>query len=245
MTATLTILRYPKRFIPFALLSMMLFRFPLWFNKKVIFWKLMGTGKNGSFDKMPDWQQWGILLIHSSGFIVNSWESFDLRPKNLNKDLYGSFIANWIRLFKCEVWTIFLEPIEGHGSWDGKKVFGELAAKTDYEGKIAVLTRATIRLSCIKRFWSHTEAVSAQMAGAKGFVSSLGIGEIPWVKQATFSIWESKEDMIKFAYQVKEHTDVILKTRSEKWYSEEMFTRFKIIASIGTIRKINTLKGKL
>jgi hypothetical protein len=30
------------------------------------FLKLLGSGKNGFFDKSPDWQQWGILTVHDS-----------------------------------------------------------------------------------------------------------------------------------------------------------------------------------
>ena len=51
--------------------------------------------------------------------------------------------------------------------------------------------------------------------------------------------------MKSFAYQGKDHTEVIHKTRKEKWYSEDMFTRFKITGSTGTIKGINPLEGKL
>ena len=244
MTVTLTILNYRKRFIPFALLAMFFFRLPLWLNKKISFWKLLGSGKNATFDKNPDWQQWGILSVESSKLKVESWEHADPEGNLLYKELYGAFIAKWIRLFNCEVWTVFLEPIEGHGTWDGKRVFGELPAKTPYEGQIAVLTRATIRLSRLKHFWSNVAPVAGKMAGAKGLQASFGIGEMPWIKQATFSIWQDKEAMKQFAYEMKEHTEVIRKTRSEKWYSEDMFTRFKIIATMGTIRGTNPLEGK-
>ena len=234
MTANLTILRYRKRFIPFALLAMVLFRPSLWLNRKIGFWKLLGSGKNGSFDIRPDWQQWGILT-------VGAGEDGKLNQSCFHKELYGSFISGWIRLFRCESWTIFLEPIEGHGTWDGKKVFGELPAQTEYNGKIAVLTRATIRLSRLKDFWSNVSSVSDQMTNAKGLMTSLGIGEMPLIKQATFSIWENKAAMKAFAYQQKEHQDVIRKTRTEKWYSEDMFVRFRIIYSNGTIKGIDPL----
>ncbi len=244
MTVTLTILRYRKRFIPFALLAMFFFRFPLWLNKKIPFWKLLGSGKNGTFDKNPDWQQWGILSVQSSGLKVKSLEPVDPEGKLLYKELYGAFIANWIRLFDCEAWTVFLEPIEGHGTWDGKKVFGALPLKTDYEGQVAVLTRATIRLLRLKHFWSNVAPVAGKMASTKGLQASFGIGEMPWIKQATFSIWQNKEAMKNFAYEMKEHAEVIRKTRSQKWYTEDMFTRFRIIATTGTIRGINPLTGK-
>jgi hypothetical protein len=243
MTATLTIIRYRKRFVFFAVLAMAVFRFPLWFSKKIGFFKLMGSGKNGTFDKSPDWQQWAILSTPKVKF-----KSVQLKhyPKDiLIKKIYGGFISSWITLFNCETITYLLEPIEGHGLWDKQKVFGELPHKTDYEGQVAVLTRATIRLSKLKQFWKHVDGVASQMAGANGFVTSYGIGEIPLIKQATFSVWQSKEAMKDFAYQMKEHQEVIQKTRQEKWYSEDMFTRFKITGCVGTVNGVNPLKQKL
>jgi hypothetical protein len=80
------------------------------------------------------------------------------------------------------------------------------------------------------------------MTTAKGYVFSVGIGEVPWIKQATFSIWESAEDMKSFAYNMKEPREVVKKTRQEKWYSEDMFVRFKIISTHGTLKGIDPLK---
>ncbi len=178
----------------------------------------MGTGKNGTFDKRPDFNQWAIMAA--------------FKKENVNpniRNLYGKFISKWFTIFSCTIKNYLLEPIECHGSWDGKKPFGNLPAKSDYEGKIAVITRATIRLNKLKYFWQNVAPVANKMATAKGFITSYGIGEIPWIKQATFSIWESKEDMKNFAYGMKEHAEVITKTRKEKWYSEDMFTRFKVL----------------
>lgn len=221
MPTTLTIIQYKKRYIPFAFVAMMLFRIPLWLNKNISFFKLMGSGKNGTFDKTPDLQQWAILTVDRRQMIDDS--------QNLIKNLYGSFITKWIKLFHCNTYTYLLTAIEGHGMWDGKKVFGELPPNSNYEGKIAVLTRATIRLSKLNDFWKNVSNVASQMNTAKGFITSYGIGEVPWIKQATFSIWESKADMKNFAYGMQQHKNVIKKTRQEKWYSEDMFVRFSII----------------
>ncbi len=243
MTTTLTIIRYRKRFIFFAFLAMVFFRFPLWFNKRSHFFKLMGSGKNGSFDKTPDFQQWAILSVYNLNFKPVQLKNYPINI--LLQKLYGSFIKKWIGLFNCETITYLLESIECHGLWDGKKVFGELPHKSDYEGQIAVLTRATIRLTKLKQFWKHVDGAASHLKKAEGFITSYGIGEIPWIKQATFSIWQSKEAMKNFAYQNKEHQEVIQKTRQEKWYSEDMFVRFKITGCIGTVNGINPLKGKL
>ena len=63
MQTSLTILKYKSRYIPFAFLSMAIFHIPLFFNRKISFYKLMGTGKNGTFDKVPDFNQWAILCV--------------------------------------------------------------------------------------------------------------------------------------------------------------------------------------
>lgn len=240
MLVTLTIIRYPKKYIPFAVVAMALHRLPFWLNKNISFYKLLGCGKNGTFDKHPDWQQWGILAVQRS---VPKAGEFD--AATLINNLYGPFINKWVRFFNCETWTIFMEPIEGHGKWDGKEPFGTTAKQTTYDGTIAILTRATIRLTKLKAFWKNVAAVANEMAGAKGFVTSIGIGEIPYIKQATFSIWENKDAMKQFAYQMHQHTAIIRKTRNENWYSEDMFVRFKPLKTFGTIKGNDPLAGKL
>lgn len=239
MHVYLTIARYPKWLAWVGFLSMAIFHLTLSANKKISFYKLLGCGKNGTFSKMPDWRQWGILSVTD---IANEPKLAD--ESALTAGLYGHFIAAWWRFFKCTKWTVVLEPIEGHGKWDGKDVFGQLPGTSEYAGPIAVLTRATIRLPKLSDFWRHADAISKQLSNAEGLLTTLGIGEVPWIKQATFSIWKNKESMKAFAYKMKEHTEVIRKTRQESWYSEEMFVRFKIIASEGSIPGSYPLQGK-
>ncbi|MEO6549440.1 MAG: spheroidene monooxygenase [Ferruginibacter sp.] len=219
---------------------MALHRLPLLFNKNVSFFKLLGCGKNGSFDIHPDWQQWGIFAVSRETTKIN----------NANKqiyidDLYGSFIGGWFRFFNCETWTVFLEPLEGHGSWDGRQPFGALAKNNLYEGPVATLTRATIRINKLSAFWKNVAGVAKHMKSADSLITSVGIGELPFIKQATFSVWQSKEAMKQFAYHLKAHAEVIKKTRSQNWYSEDMFVRFKPLGSIGTLKGIDPLQGKL
>ena len=218
MHVSLTIIKYPTRYIPFAFFAMAILRFPLSLNKNISFYKLMGTGKNGTFDKIPDLNQWAIMAAHPT------------EVSNLKIDLlYGKTVARWLGFFRCTTFTYLLQPIEGHGTWDGKKPFGDLPAKSDYEGKIAVITRATIKINKLKYFWKNVAPIAEKMSTADGFITSYGVGEVPWIKQATFSIWESKLAMKNFAYGMKEHAEVIQKTRQQKWYSEDMFTRFKVL----------------
>lgn len=237
MYALLTIVRYKKRFIYFALLAMALHRLPLFFNRKIRFYKSLGCGRNGHFSKLPDWQQWGLLVVMEDRQLNN--RSGFQQPL---KQFYGNFIAGWWKFFGCETWTVLLQPIEGHGTWNGKEAFGKLPPNSDYEGIIAVLTRATIRHKKLARFRAHVEAVANDLYKASGLLFSVGIGESPWLRQATFSIWQSKEQMKQFAYKMKNHAEVVYKTRTEKWYSEELFVRFKVLHTWGTIRGAEPIK---
>jgi len=216
MFCTLIISRYPKYCGVFGLISMALFRLPLYFNKKIKFYKLLGSGKNGTFDIHPDLNQWGVLFT-----------SDDMHLKT------PSLLYKYFKFFRCDVKEFLLQPIEGHGLWDKKKVFGELMQHANTEGAIAVLTRATIRLKCLKNFWGNVESVVAKMPSAEGLIITYGIGEMPWIKQATFSVWQNKSVMKEFAYNLQQHKDVIYKTRNENWYKEEMFLRFRILSAKG------------
>lgn len=228
MIVSLTIVRYRKLFIPFALMAMAVHRLFMRLQKGCTFWKLLGSGQNGTFDLQPDWQQWGLLAVWQTR---EDFDSFHTQ----------SPVVYWWTLFGVERWTVLLSPLQSHGKWDTKEPF---LAQDDpsYTGPIAVLTRATIRLSRLKNFWSNVDDVAKLMATAPGYITSLGIGEAPFYRQATFSVWENLDDVKAFAYKSREHSEVIRKTRAENWYKEELFARFKPLATFGTIKGQNPLK---
>ncbi len=192
----------------------------------------MGSGKNGTFDIRPDLRQWAILAVFDK----------EINTEISTEQLYGKSIATWWRRCHCEVMTIAVEPIEGHGKWDGKECFGNLPKTSSYEGVIAVLTRATIRLNKATAFWKNVKSAAQNLTITPGFILSFGVGEIPWIKQATFSIWQNKNAMKEYAYKMKEHQQVIQKTRKENWYSEELFVRFKVLWTSGNLGGKNALK---
>lgn len=229
MIVSLTIVRYKKSHIPFALMAMAIHRLPLFFQQKCSFWKLMGSGKNGTFDFHPDWQQWALLAV---------WED----EGSFNHFNQNSFIAKWWKHLTAEKWTVLLEPLQAHGKWNQKEPFGK-PTQSDYKGPVAVLTRATINLNRLKHFWQNAAKVAGIMTFAEGYITSFGIGEDPFLHQATISFWKDLEDVKNFAYRSPEHIEVIKKTRSENWYSEELFARFIPIKAAGTLRGKNPLQG--
>ena len=229
MFVSLNIVRYKPLFIPIAILAMAIHRIPLSLNKACIFWKLMGCGKNGSFDLEPDWQQWALMIVWNS---EEDYKSFQ----------QNSFIAWWWKNFTIEQWNLLSVPLASHGKWDGKDPFKMDNYESNYTGPVAVLTRATIRLSKLSQFWSNVEPVAKIMSKAPGFICSIGIGEAPFFRQATLSIWKDMESMKSFAYGSPEHAEVIRKTRKLNWYSEELFARFRILSGTGTNKGIDPIK---
>lgn len=232
MYVTLTIINYPRLLGIAGFFSMLFFRFFLAGKKKIIFYKLMGTGLNGSFDLRPDTRQWVIMSFSqtmcSSGTECNTNTQI--------KNQYGKAIARWLRFFRCETAIFQMNIISGHGKWDGKSftpIAGQLIPEQE---PIAIFTRATIRLNKLQSFWKAVPKTNKRTKEADGLLFSLGAGEIPAIRQSTFSIWASAADMKAFAYNTPEHVDVIQRTRKECWYAEEMFLRMKLISACGSVK---------
>jgi hypothetical protein len=72
------------------------------------------------------------------------------------------------------------------------------------------------------------------------------VGEWPWLFQSTFSIWDSLEEMERFAHTENEvHMDAIRITRQKQGFSEELYARFQVVGSEGTVKGVNPLPEHL
>lgn len=226
MIVALTITKFHRLTIPFAFIGMAVLRLPLWLNKTCRFWKLMGSGKDAQVDLAPDYKHWAILT---------AWDN-----RNDCDRFYGnSFVVKWFNFFGIESLTILLDPLSSHGLWSGIEPFKSSKIKSQHQGKIAVITRAAIKFNKLKEFRQNIKRAADAMRVAPGFILSAGVGENPFFDQATFSIWESAESMKAYAYQSHDHSDVIKLTRERKWYKEELFARFSIVDSWGTLNGVS------
>jgi len=215
---TLTLLHYPRRQHAWAF-AQMAFAVPtLRRTPGLRFWKLLGSGHGSGFSLQPNWSRYGLLAV---------WEG-----EAAARDFFAhAALMKKYRGHADEIWTVHMLPLQAHGAWSGVNPFLPLAGVAA-SGPIAVLTRATIRLNRMRAFWSEVPGTSRVLENAAGRLASIGIGEAPFFRQATFSLWRSVAEMQAFAYR-SDHERVLRRTRDEHWYREELFARFAPIASEG------------
>ena len=181
------------------------------------FFKIMGSGGKTGFSIFPNWGLYAILKDFET---ISEAKAF-----MKNDNIFNSFKRKSI-----QNQTFILKPISSHGLWDGRNPFAGNNEKAN--GKIAVITRGRIKLSKLWQFWRFVPPASKNIENQDGLLFSIGIGELPLVQQATFSIWGNTEKMMEYAYKSKQHTEVIRKTRELGWYSEELFARFIVLEEI-------------
>jgi hypothetical protein len=186
------------------------------------FYKLMGSGRDRGFSPFPDWGVYAMLGI---------WDS-EHCADNFFKD---AEIFERYRAYTCEQWTIYMKPKQAKGLWSGINPF---TATTDLDQDnplIAVITRASVKVAKLIKFWEYVPISQRPiLKGCKGLIYTKGIGEIPLLEMATFSLWENIDALKNFAYNSPEHQEAIRKTRKIDWYKEELFARFQPYRSVGT-----------
>ena len=209
-----------KALLPVAILFMAIHKFALKRLPGVSFVKLLGTGKGESFTpKDADPYRWGALVT--------------IQKDNLDNLDKSKVIIGWQKIAKKEYRAI-LKPISVHGLWSGKQPFE--VEKFDWNGKIAAITRARIVWRKNLVFWRAVPPVTISLHQSPGLINAIGIGEAPIGLQGTFSLWESAAQLRDFAYKGQAHTQAIKATEENKWYSEELFSRFAVVQERGGLK---------
>lgn len=176
------------------------------------FVKLLGSGGGDGFNRMPNFRVYAFLGCWDEEAAANHF--FESNPH------FRAWQGHCQQLL-----TVYLRPMMAHGQWDGQQPF-TITEAPRVEGPVAVLTRATIYPQQVPRFWKYVAPVSRAIQQHPEHLLSIGIGELPWFVQATFSLWTDAAAMRRYAYQQAEHREVVRKTRELGWYKEELFARF-------------------
>lgn len=191
-------------------------------------WKLCGSGTGEGFTPVPNTAVYAILA---------TWPSPDTAAMRVES---APVWSRW-RARAAEDWTVFLAPTSVRGRWGGTVPFH--VSTEAAPGPLAALTRATVRPRAALRFWKRVPDIS-RVIGLDGHVAfKIGLGEVPWLHQVTFSIWPDSRTMAAFAREDGPHARAIRAVRAEEWFREELYARFRILGEFGTWGGDSPLRG--
>ncbi len=218
---TLHLWRVGAARVPWALVRMGLDRGRLRRTPGVRFAKMLGTGDGRTFTvRDSDPTRWAALIC---------WASTEAAETARTTGV----LHDWQQT-ATETWRVDLKPLTSRGKWSGREPFGAPEpART--QGPVAAVTRARLTATKAAGFWRAVPPVSADLHRSPGLRAAVGIGEAPIGLQGTFSLWDSDTALRDFAHRGAAHTEVIRRTAEEGWYAEELFARFAVVGSAGTL----------
>ena len=189
-------------------------------QKGIRFYKLMGTGTGEGFDPKPNWSTYAILTV---------WETREDAEIGLQKAPFTTWAAKAV-----ETTRFFMQPVQVWGdTWSGDNPFGrpEKPKADDLPTPMAVLTRATIKFSKMREFWSNVPDINPDIRSAEGKMTyKIGLGEVPLLHQVTFSIWNDIDAVRHFAYRAPAHAEAIkAATTGDGFFKDSLFVRFKLL----------------
>ncbi|MBO6640587.1 MAG: spheroidene monooxygenase [Roseitalea sp.] len=183
------------------------------------FHKMMGTGAGAGFSTTPDFSTYTLLCV---------WDDGAAARKAL--DDATPFARYRARADRSA--TLHLAATQTRGQWSGAEPFA-VDAQTRPEGPIVALTRATLRWSKLAAFWSLVPAISDVAEADPHQHFMMGMGEIPYKHQMTFSIWDDEAAMRTFSLASQTHGTAVRRAWDEGWFAESLFARFNLLAVEG------------
>lgn len=219
---TFSVFRYPRGQRWWAFKNQGLARRPLSIVPGLEFFRLLGSGSG--FSVRPDFSRYALLATWSSEQAAD--EFFATHP-----------IAAACQARASEAWTVKLVARRVKGAWLGRDPFlaGRPAPELPDHLPLVVLTRANLRLRALPGFWARSPAINRHVLTAPGLRVALGVGELPWIRPVTFSVWDATTSMEQFAFHGSTHDDAARTARARGWFKEDLFARFAAIASHGLL----------
>ena len=189
--------------------------------------KVLGSGHEGGFGLRPAWNRLGLFCAFDCTESARHWLATSAEAAQWKRRA-----VNWL--------AVLVEPTSSRGSWSGHTL-GPVESESSRGAPVTVasLTRASIRPHRARRFWSLSPAAELSLAQAPGCLMAVGLGEAPLLRQATFSLWQSQSAMDAYA-RSGAHLEAIRQAYSQGFFSESMFTRFRVLELAGEWPGIDT-----
>ena len=176
----------------------------------VRFAKVLGSGYGGGFGLRPSSTRQGLFLVFHTQLAVRDF-------------LQHSALMHSYRERARELCVVTLRTWSCRGSWDGTAL--DLTTDKPDTGPIAALTRASIQVRKASAFWNHAPSSQAALEEVPGIRLAVGLGEAPFLRQATFTVWDSVQHMDAYA-RSGAHLEAIKAAAQNDYFSESMFARF-------------------
>ena len=185
----------------------------------LIFSKVMGSGFDGGFGLRPSATRQALFCLFADEAAADAFLASRITASYSSRS--REFCTAKLRAYSCK------------GTWAGRAI--DVTTTAPESGPIATLTRASIKPSAARRFWKMQPASEVSLNQADGCLLATGVGEAPYFRQATFSLWISVEAMNAYA-RTGAHLAAIQAANAGQFFSESMFARFVPLALSGNWR---------
>lgn len=212
--AVVVLVNFRPDAVPWAWSRLVLQGLPLRQVPGLRFCKVLGSGQGGGFGVVPSATHQGLFL---------SFDGLD----SASCFVQQSPVLAAYRSHAQALCVALLRARSSRGSWSGHRL--ELTAPVDQApgaGPLAALTRASIQPLRARAFWKLSPAAEAALARAPGCRLAVGLGEMPLLRQATFSLWDNAAAMDAYA-RSGAHQQAIRASYGGNHFSEAMFVRFE------------------
>ncbi len=184
------------------------------------FFKVLGSGFEGGFSTKPSFHKQGLFCV------------FDSEQHAKQFRTHSTLVQSYLKHSR-EFFAVTLNTFSTRGSWANTQL--DVTANAPVSGPIASLTRAAIKPLKANAFWKNAQPAEVSINQSEGVILSAGLGEAPYLRQATFTIWEDETALNAYAQQGA-HLAAIKAAYGQQYFSESMFTRFTPSEMEGTWR---------
>jgi hypothetical protein len=151
----------------------------------------------------------------------------------LDRFLHGSSIGRAWREAANEYCEIRMTPFRSHGTYCGLDPLSDLPAARPGDGPVALWTFANIPARSLWFFWDGIRGATKKLLSSPGLIAGTAGPERLYRGAMTFTLWETIDDALRFAYREQPHKQIVNDVREEGRLVDSMFIRLRPNAASG------------